>query len=1255
MRKILRGHVFNKNILFTLCLGFSFLSDAQAQVSGTFTINSGAATSGSNFNSFSAAVAFLSGGVNGAVTFDVQAGSGPYNEQVILNNIAGTSATNTITFNCNGVTLTFLSTNSNQRAGVKLNNTDYVTFDNLVVVPQAATAGQYGYGFHLLNDADHNTIKNCYINNINNWGYPENNEGIVINGNDGYSIDPGDSYCDDNLILQNTITGGYVGITLASEPSSATPVFMNGNRVLGNRISNAHYIGIQTYYTNNTLIDGNDITGGPDAIYDVNGIYVAMYNHSLSITRNKIHGFHADPGSTIYGILISSESEAGKECLIANNLIYDLQSDNVICGIASRYAMFTMVSASYLNIYHNTISIDDQVSPGLEGYGFYLENVTDVNVANNIVTVTRPTGDRNCGIYLESAPVNFTARNNIYYVPTGLSPVCATGNYDGNPYETVDEWRTATTYDLYSSNIDPAYADLAGLDLRPTAQIADNMAIPLPVITNDINTTLRSTTTPDPGCFEFNSANCSTPVTAGVIRVLPDSILCSGPKVSFNLSGNSAGTGQSYTWQRSATLTGPFTDVTGASGYPAYELTPTTTNYYRVAVTCGAVTAFTSPVRLLVNTTLNGGTYTINNALPTGGINFNSFKDASLSLQCGITGPVVFNVASGSGPYNEQLIIPAVNTSATKTVTFNGNGATIAYEPTDPDETAVIKLNGTDYITFDSLNVNVLGSTFGYGIGIQLANDADHNTIRRCKIDVNTTTTNNLYAGIVINPGVSNPGNPNIHSKCDTNTVINNTVTGGYYGIACSSKSNVVGQEQSIGNIIRNNILKDNAGYGIFISGTGHSVLDNNDISQPTRTALTGFTGIIVFGANFGATVSKNRIHDLSGRVKASNEQLEGIHFERSVANATYPNMVLNNMVYNFSGNGWQYGLYTISSNYVKFYHNTVSLEDTASKSTGNTRGFGVFGSSSIGVELKNNSIVIRRGGTGQKSCVYLNINDPLQADYNNYYITSNGGINFIGYLAGGVYNTLSNWIATGKDANTISIDPVYFDLVNGDLTPTKIPFENRGTNLGITGDINNNTRSTTNPDIGAIEFSICRVLSNPVLKVDEASVNTIKYSWTAVPGTSGYRVSRDGGINWTIPSSGAMGTTHTVVGLNPTDSVDLIVKALGARVDCPEYLSLSQLGKAQTNQVFIPNTFSPNGNDIDDYFKVYSKVIRTMHLMVFNQWGLKVFETSDPEGQWDGMYKGKPQPVGVYVYVLGGTLLNGDKVSQKGTFNLIR
>ena len=56
-----------------------------------------------------------------------------------------------------------------------------------------------------------------------------------------------------------------------------------------------------------------------------------------------------------------------------------------------------------------------------------------------------------------------------------------------------------------------------------------------------------------------------------------------------------------------------------------------------------------------------GGTYTINSAVVTGGTNFQSFSDAYYALRCGIAGPVIFNVASGSGPYNEQLIMDQVN------------------------------------------------------------------------------------------------------------------------------------------------------------------------------------------------------------------------------------------------------------------------------------------------------------------------------------------------------------------------------------------------------------------------------------------------------------------------------------------------------------------------------------------------------------------------------------------------------------------
>jgi gliding motility-associated-like protein len=58
---------------------------------------------------------------------------------------------------------------------------------------------------------------------------------------------------------------------------------------------------------------------------------------------------------------------------------------------------------------------------------------------------------------------------------------------------------------------------------------------------------------------------------------------------------------------------------------------------------------------------------------------------------------------------------------------------------------------------------------------------------------------------------------------------------------------------------------------------------------------------------------------------------------------------------------------------------------------------------------------------------------------------------------------------------------------------------------------------------------------------------------------------------------------------------------------------------------------------------------------MVYNQWGQKVFETSDYNTGWDGTFNGKPQPVGVYVYVASIRLSDGRNITKKGSFNLIR
>src|SRR5690606_18819385 len=116
---------------------------------------------------------------------------------------------------------------------------------------------------------------------------------------------------------------------------------------------------------------------------------------------------------------------------------------------------------------------------------------------------------------------------------------------------------------------------------------------------------------------------------------------------------------------------------------------------------------------------------TINSALPTGGTNFQSFADAIAAMNCGIAGPVTFNVAPGT--YNQQIIIPQIlNTSSTNTVTFNGNGAVIQYNATGSADRTALILNGADHITIDSFVIDVSGGAT-YGWGIALTGGADSN------------------------------------------------------------------------------------------------------------------------------------------------------------------------------------------------------------------------------------------------------------------------------------------------------------------------------------------------------------------------------------------------------------------------------------------------------------------------------------------------------------------------------------------------
>jgi gliding motility-associated-like protein len=66
---------------------------------------------------------------------------------------------------------------------------------------------------------------------------------------------------------------------------------------------------------------------------------------------------------------------------------------------------------------------------------------------------------------------------------------------------------------------------------------------------------------------------------------------------------------------------------------------------------------------------------------------------------------------------------------------------------------------------------------------------------------------------------------------------------------------------------------------------------------------------------------------------------------------------------------------------------------------------------------------------------------------------------------------------------------------------------------------------------------------------------------------------------------------------------------------------------------IYGPNSFTPDGDGVNDSFKFKGMGIETFELLIFNRWGDLLFSSNNIENGWNGTYKGNKVPVGAYVY----------------------
>jgi gliding motility-associated-like protein len=97
------------------------------------------------------------------------------------------------------------------------------------------------------------------------------------------------------------------------------------------------------------------------------------------------------------------------------------------------------------------------------------------------------------------------------------------------------------------------------------------------------------------------------------------------------------------------------------------------------------------------------------------------------------------------------------------------------------------------------------------------------------------------------------------------------------------------------------------------------------------------------------------------------------------------------------------------------------------------------------------------------------------------------------------------------------------------------------------------------------------------------------------------------------------------------------------------------------SGNVYIPNTFSPNKDGMNDVFYPRGKgLFKIKSFRVFNRWGQIVFDKSNAAPNsandgWDGNYNGKPLNADVYVYIIEVLCDNNFTIPFKGNITLIR
>ena len=220
----------------------------------------------------------------------------------------------------------------------------------------------------------------------------------------------------------------------------------------------------------------------------------------------------------------------------------------------------------------------------------------------------------------------------------------------------------------------------------------------------------------------------------------------------------------------------------------------------------------------------------------------------------------------------------------------------------------------------------------------------------------------------------------------------------------------------------------------------------------------------------------------------------------------------------------------------------------------------------------------------------------------------------------------------------------------NGGTAPYNYSWSNGQTSVSISNLTSGNYTVTITDAGGCTATTTVFVSSGPGPSASVASDVTITSGQSATLTAAG-----GGTYAWSNASSSnpiiVSPTVTTVYCVTVTDANNCTDTACAT-------VTIEPLPCSDDINLYIPNAFSPNEdgeNDVLKLFYVNYSCIKTYKLIIYNRWGEKVYETTNPADEWDGSFRNQSEESALFVWYLNAELISGKKIERKGNVSLLK